>query len=50
MSLLQAGYESNAGLAFKLLAEAGPSAHRRLYYEPGVQWIDWKDFLHRWHK
>lgn len=41
MSLLQAGYESNAGLAFKLLAEAGPSAHRRLYYEPGVQWIDW---------
>nr|WP_028913876.1 DUF2235 domain-containing protein [Pseudorhodobacter ferrugineus] len=41
MSSLDAGYESNAGLVFKLLAEAGPSARRRLYYEPGVQWVDW---------
>ncbi len=41
MSSLQAGYESNAGLVFKLLAESGPKAHRRLYYEPGVQWVDW---------
>jgi uncharacterized protein (DUF2235 family) len=41
MSSLKPGYESNAGLLFKLLAEAGPMIHRRIYYEPGVQWVDW---------
>ena len=41
LSTLEPGYESNAGLAFKLLAEGGQNIHRRLYYEPGVQWVDW---------
>jgi uncharacterized protein (DUF2235 family) len=33
--------ETNAGLVFKLLSEAGLQAERRIYYEPGVQWLDW---------
>lgn len=41
MSTLAAGMESNAGLTFKLLAEGGPRAHRTVYYEPGLQWMDW---------
>ncbi|MGB3279832.1 MAG: DUF2235 domain-containing protein [Pseudorhodobacter sp.] len=41
LSSLEPGYESNAGLTFKLLCQEGPSVHRRLYYEPGVQWVDW---------
>lgn len=41
MSTLETGYETNAGLAFKLLAENGRHAERRLYYEEGVQWVDW---------
>lgn len=41
MSSLDAGQESNAGLVFKLLAESGKHVTRRLYYEPGVQWVDW---------
>lgn len=41
LSSLKAGYESNAGLIFKLLAEGGQRSHRRIYYEPGVQWVDW---------
>ncbi len=41
LSSLKPGYETNAGLVFKLLAEIGPHAERRLYYEPGVQWVDW---------
>ncbi|QCO54989.1 DUF2235 domain-containing protein [Pseudorhodobacter turbinis] len=41
LSSLDAGYETNAGLLFKLLAEKGLGADRRLYYEPGVQWVEW---------
>ncbi len=41
LSSLEAGYESNAGLVFKLLCDAGASMQRRIYYEPGVQWVDW---------
>jgi uncharacterized protein (DUF2235 family) len=26
---------------FKLLTESGPKPQRRLYYEQGVQWVDW---------
>jgi uncharacterized protein (DUF2235 family) len=42
LSSLEPGYESNAGLVFKLLCEARPSIQRRLYYEPGVQWVNWR--------
>jgi uncharacterized protein (DUF2235 family) len=41
LSTLDPGYESNAGQVFKLLSEGGRRIHRRIYYEPGVQWVDW---------
>jgi uncharacterized protein (DUF2235 family) len=41
MSSLAEGYETNAGLTFKLLREvAGPDLS--LYYEAGIQWRDWR--------
>lgn len=42
MSSLEPGFETNAGKVFKLLSENGFSATRTLYYEPGVQWEDWR--------
>ncbi|MEQ9257940.1 MAG: DUF2235 domain-containing protein [Roseovarius sp.] len=41
MSSLEPGCESNAGLAYKLLSEMS-GARLSLYYEAGVQWIDWR--------
>ncbi|MEZ5796567.1 MAG: DUF2235 domain-containing protein [Paracoccaceae bacterium] len=41
-SSLEPGQMSNAGLAFRLLAEGGPRAHRTLYYEEGIQWKGWR--------
>jgi uncharacterized protein (DUF2235 family) len=41
MSTLEDGYETNAGLTFKLLREAGKSANLTVYYEAGIQWRDW---------
>ncbi|WP_300443484.1 DUF2235 domain-containing protein [uncultured Mameliella sp.] len=38
MSSLTPGEETNAGLTYLLLKEAG---HSSLYYEAGVQWTDW---------
>ena len=41
MSSLTPGCESNAGLAYKLLAEmGGPSLS--VFYEAGLQWQDWR--------
>ena len=45
LSSLQPGQEGNAGLLFHLLAEAGRTAHRTLYYEPGSQWEGWRNGL-----
>ena len=45
LSSLEPGRESNAGLMFKLLAEEGRHPERRLYYEEGVQWVDWGQIL-----
>lgn len=42
LSTLQAGKETNAGLTYKLLAQAGPRVHRTLFYEAGIQWQDWR--------
>ena len=42
MSTLAPGRETNAGLIFRLLAESGRSAHRTIYYEPGLQWEGWR--------
>lgn len=45
MSSLAPGHESNAGLTFKLLREAGVRANLSIYYEAGVQWRDWAGTL-----
>ena len=40
MSSLEPGTETNAGLTYKLAAEMGSKIS--IYYEPGLQWIDWR--------
>ncbi|MDH3263692.1 MAG: DUF2235 domain-containing protein [Paracoccaceae bacterium] len=42
MSTLDLGWETNAGLTYKLLAERGRVAGLSLYYEAGVQWEEWR--------
>jgi len=41
MSSLAEGYETNAGLTFKLLREVA-GQDLSLYYEAGIQWRDWR--------
>lgn len=41
MSTLEPGFETNAGLTYRLLADEGPNARLSLFYEAGVQWRDW---------
>ena len=43
LSTLTDGQEGNCGLIFKLLIESGRSAHRTVYYEPGIQWQGWRN-------
>lgn len=40
MSSLIPGHETNAGMAYRLLSEVGLPVS--VYYEPGVQWQDWR--------
>ncbi|WP_259993491.1 DUF2235 domain-containing protein [Sulfitobacter sp. S190] len=40
MSTLSPGDETNAGLAYKLAQEMG--GQLSIYYEPGLQWRDWR--------
>ncbi|MFD2739125.1 DUF2235 domain-containing protein [Sulfitobacter aestuarii] len=40
MSSLEPGEETNAGLAYKLCREMGSALS--IYYEPGLQWRDWR--------
>ena len=42
MASLRPGEESNAGLAFRLLAGSGPRRGRTPYYEEGLQWQGWR--------
>ncbi|MDA3887657.1 MAG: DUF2235 domain-containing protein [Allgaiera sp.] len=42
LSSLDEGRETNAGLAYKLLAEHAPSPRLSLYYEAGIQWQSWR--------
>jgi uncharacterized protein (DUF2235 family) len=42
MSSLAPGEETNAGLLYKLILERGRVAGLALYYEPGIQWEDWR--------
>jgi uncharacterized protein (DUF2235 family) len=45
LSTLEVGREGNCGLFYKLLTEGGRSAHRTLYYEPGLQWQGWRQAM-----
>lgn len=40
MSSLDEGQETNAGIAYKLCREMGSALS--IYYEPGLQWRDWR--------
>ena len=42
MSTLAEGFETNAGITFKLLTERGRVADLSLYYEAGIQWQEWR--------
>ncbi len=41
MSSLEPGWETNAGLTFKLLSEASSRENLTIHYEAGIQWRDW---------
>lgn len=43
MSSLEPGRETNAGLTYKLLREAGRSGNLTLHYEAGIQWRYWRN-------
>ncbi|MFA5537690.1 MAG: DUF2235 domain-containing protein [Gemmobacter sp.] len=43
MSSLEPGAETNAGITWKLLDEARSQARVSLYYEPGLQWLGWRN-------
>ncbi|MEM8978639.1 MAG: DUF2235 domain-containing protein [Pseudomonadota bacterium] len=45
LSSLQPGRETNAGLTYKLLREVAREQKVSLYYEPGLQWYDWRSGL-----
>lgn len=40
MSSLERGWETHAGMAYKLLLERGSDVS--VYYEPGLQWTSWR--------
>ena len=42
MSSLDDGWETNAGLTYKLICESVPNAGISLRYEPGIQWRNWR--------
>ncbi|SPJ23785.1 DUF2235 domain-containing protein [Palleronia abyssalis] len=42
MSSLEPGTETNAGLIYRLLAERTPARDLALYYEPGIQYTNWR--------
>jgi len=43
LSSLDAGEEGNVGLIYRLLTEGGLRPNRTIYYEPGLQWENWRD-------
>ena len=45
MSTLRSGFETNAGLTYKLLRESGRSANLTVHYEAGIQWSSWSETL-----
>ncbi|WP_341212072.1 DUF2235 domain-containing protein [uncultured Limimaricola sp.] len=45
MSTLKSGFETNAGLTYKLLRESGRHANLTVHYEAGIQWGSWAETL-----
>ncbi|PTQ72703.1 uncharacterized protein (DUF2235 family) [Celeribacter persicus] len=45
LSSLSPGYETNAGLAYKLCTEAAQGANMLVRYEAGIQWRGWRDTM-----
>jgi uncharacterized protein (DUF2235 family) len=45
MSSLSEGFETNAGLTWKLLSEIAQRRRMVVRYEPGIQWSDWHGTL-----
>ncbi|MGR3500474.1 MAG: DUF2235 domain-containing protein [Limimaricola soesokkakensis] len=45
MSTLRRGFETNAGLTYKLLRESGRHANLTVHYEAGIQWRSWAETL-----
>lgn len=45
LSSLEPGYETNAGLSYKLCAEAAQKANMLVRYEAGIQWRTWRDTM-----
>lgn len=45
MSTLEPGQETNAGLAYRLINEVAHDANLTVYYEAGIQWQRWNDFV-----
>ncbi|MBT6542632.1 MAG: DUF2235 domain-containing protein, partial [Rhodobacteraceae bacterium] len=41
-ALTPSGYETNAGISYKLVCETGAAS---VHYEPGIQWRDWSSAL-----
>lgn len=41
-SSLDDGWETNVGLTYELLKERKQDGHLTLYYEPGIQWDEWR--------
>lgn len=42
LSSLDAGYETNAGLTYRLLLEGARKHRHSIYYEAGIQWQGWR--------
>ena len=42
LSSLDAGYETNAGLTYRLLLEEARKHRQSIYYEAGIQWQGWR--------
>ncbi len=45
MSSLVPGFETNAGLTYRLLCEASSTRQMSIRYEQGVQWRTWRDAI-----
>ena len=45
LSSLEPGFETNAGLTYRLCSEAAQGANMLVRYEAGIQWRNWRDTM-----